>query len=62
MGYVDEKLVSADMNHDPKSTSVIADQVYVTDDTLIRVMAWYDNEWGFSNRMLDTVSAMTSFR
>ena len=62
MGYVDEKLVSADMNHDPKSTSVIADQIYVTDGTLIRVMAWYDNEWGFSNRMLDTVSAMTSFR
>lgn len=58
LGYVDEKMVSIDQNHDPHSSSFVADQVYVSNDTLVRVMAWYDNEWGFSNRMLDTASVM----
>jgi len=58
LGYVDEKLVSADLNHDPHSTSFAADQVYVNNGNLVRVMAWYDNEWGFSNRMLDTAAVM----
>jgi glyceraldehyde 3-phosphate dehydrogenase len=58
LGYIDEKLVSSDLNHDPHSSSFVADQVLVNNDHLVRVMAWYDNEWGFSNRMLDTASVM----
>jgi len=58
LGYVDEKLVSSDLNHDPHSSSFVEDQVYVNNDKLVRVMAWYDNEWGFSNRMLDTAAVM----
>lgn len=58
LGYVDEKMVSIDHNHDPHSSSFVADQVYVSNEKLVRVMAWYDNEWGFSNRMLDTASVM----
>lgn len=61
LGYIDEKLVSADLNHDPHSSSFVADQVYVSNKNLVRVMAWYDNEWGFSNRMLDTASVMAKF-
>lgn len=61
LGYVDEKLVSSDLNHNPASSSFVADQVYVNNQRLVRVMAWYDNEWGFSNRMLDTASVMASF-
>lgn len=58
LGFVSEKLVSTDMNHDPHSSSFVADQVYVNNKTMVRVMAWYDNEWGFSNRMLDTASVI----
>lgn len=61
LGYVDVPLVSSDLNHNPASSSFVADQVYVNNQTLIRVMAWYDNEWGFSNRMLDTASVMSKF-
>ena len=61
MGYVDAPLVSSDLNHNSASSSFVADQVYVNNQTLIRVMAWYDNEWGFSNRMLDTASVMSKF-
>jgi len=61
LGYVDEKLVSSDLNHDPHSSSFVEDQVYVNDKTMVRVMAWYDNEWGFSNRMLDTAVVMGKF-
>lgn len=61
LGYVGAPLVSADINHDPHSSSFIADKVYVTNKNLVRVMAWYDNEWGFSNRMLDTASVMSQF-
>jgi len=61
LGYIDEKLVSADLNHDPHSSSFVADQVYVSGENLVRVMAWYDNEWGFSNRMLDTAAVMLKF-
>ena len=52
------KLVSIDFNHDPHSTIVALDQTAVQDGNMIRVLAWYDNEWGFSNRMLDTAVAM----
>lgn len=62
LGYIDEKLVSSDLNHDPHSSSFVADQVYVNNQHLVRVMAWYDNEWGFSNRMLDTAAVMLNIR
>ena len=49
-------LVSIDFNHDPHSSIVSLDQTMVNEDGLVRVLAWYDNEWGFSNRMLDMAS------
>ena len=61
LGFVDAPLVSIDLNHDSHSSSFANDQVYVTDSGLVRVMSWYDNEWGFSNRMLDTASVMAKF-
>lgn len=61
LGYIDDPMVSADLNHNPCSSSFVEDQVYVNQDHLVRVMAWYDNEWGFSNRMLDTAAVMSSF-
>ena len=51
-------LVSVDFNHDPHSSTVALDGTHVQDGTMIRVMAWYDNEWGFSNRMLDTAAKL----
>src|SRR6186713_1530108 len=50
--------VSIDFNHDPHSSTVALDQTKVINGTLVRVMSWYDNEWGFSNRMADTAVAM----
>jgi len=55
---IDAPLVSHDFNHDPHSASFCLDQTKVIDGKFVRVMAWYDNEWGFSNRMLDTAVAM----
>ena len=57
----DEAMVSVDMNHDPHSSTVMLNQTYVNQKRLVRVMSWYDNEWGFSNRMLDTAAVMGSF-
>ncbi len=54
LGYNDEKLVSSDYNHSPLSSTFDATGTKVIDGTLVRVVAWYDNEWGFSNRMSDT--------
>ena len=54
----DEPLVSIDFNHDPHSSSFATPQTKVMDGRLCRVMSWYDNEWGFSNRMSDTAVAM----
>ena len=54
----DRPLVSVDFNHDPHSSTVSLSETTVTDGTLVRVLAWYDNEWGFSNRMLDTAAVM----
>ncbi|WP_170769647.1 type I glyceraldehyde-3-phosphate dehydrogenase [Ruegeria lacuscaerulensis] len=51
-------LISVDFNHDSHSSTVSLPETKVTDGTLVRVLAWYDNEWGFSNRMLDTAAAM----
>ena len=58
MDVTTRKLVSIDFNHDPHSTVVALDQTAVQDGNMVRVLAWYDNEWGFSNRMLDTAKAM----
>src|ERR1700678_4315787 len=58
LGYTDAPNVSSDFNHDPHSSVFHMDQTKVMDGTLVRVMSWYDNEWGFSNRMVDTAVAM----
>jgi glyceraldehyde 3-phosphate dehydrogenase len=57
LGYTEEKLVSSDFNHDPRSSVFHMDQTKVMDETFCRVLSWYDNEWGFSNRMADTAVA-----
>ena len=54
----DQPLVSSDFNHDPASSTFDVTQTQVVDGKLVRVVSWYDNEWGFSNRMLDTAAAM----
>ena len=56
--YVDKKLVSIDFNHDPHSSSFDSNLTQIVSGKLIRVVSWYDNEWGFSNRMNDTAVAM----
>jgi len=56
--WTDEPLVSSDLNHDPHSSTFALDQTKVLGGTLVRVVSWYDNEWGFSNRMADTAVAM----
>lgn len=58
MDYTDEQLVSIDYNHCPFSATFDATQTRVIDKTLAKVIAWYDNEWGFSNRMLDVARLM----
>ena len=57
LAYNDEPLVSTDFNHDPHSSIFDATLTKVIEGTLVKVFAWYDNEWGFSNRMLDTTLA-----
>jgi glyceraldehyde 3-phosphate dehydrogenase len=59
LGYTTVPNVSIDFNHDPHSSVFHIDQTKVLDGTLVRVMSWYDNEWGFSNRMADTAVAMS---
>src|SRR6187399_3160895 len=58
LGYTNDKNVSIDFNHDPHSSTFHMDQTKVIDGTLVSVLSWYDNEWGFSNRMADTAVAM----
>jgi glyceraldehyde 3-phosphate dehydrogenase len=58
LGFTDQPNVSIDFNHDPRSSIFHMDQTKVIDGNLVRVMSWYDNEWGFSNRMADTAVAM----
>ena len=58
LDVVHEKLVSVDFNHNPASSSFALDQTKVMDGNFVSVMSWYDNEWGFSNRMADTAVAM----
>lgn len=59
--YVEDKTVSIDFNHDAHSSSYVSSETVVMDGTMIRVLSWYDNEWGFSNRMLDTAAEMSKF-
>lgn len=61
LGYTDKPLVSMDFNHDPHSSTFALDQTQVTDGTLVRVLSWYDNEWGFATRMSDTALVMAKF-
>ena len=58
LGTTDQPNVSIDFNHDPHSSTFHLDQTKVMNGTLLRVLSWYDNEWGFSNRMGDTAVAM----
>ena len=59
LGYTEVPNVSTDFNHDAHSSIFAMDQTKVMDGTLVRVMSWYDNEWGFSCRMVDTAVAMS---
>jgi glyceraldehyde 3-phosphate dehydrogenase len=58
LAYTEDKLVSCDLNHNPASSTFALDQTKVIGGNLVRVMSWYDNEWGFSNRMSDTAAAI----
>ena len=59
LGYTDVPNVSADFNHDSHSSVFHMDQTKVIDGNFVRILSWYDNEWGFSNRMADTAVAMS---
>lgn len=61
LGYSELPLVSADFNHDSHSSTFAADGTNVTEGTLVRVLSWYDNEWGFATRMSDTALHMAKF-
>ncbi|MCM5551745.1 type I glyceraldehyde-3-phosphate dehydrogenase [Pleomorphomonas sp. NRK KF1] len=58
LGFTDQPNVSSDFNHDPHSSIFHLDQTKVMNGTLVRILSWYDNEWGFSNRMADTAVAI----
>src|SRR5829696_1506556 len=58
LGFTEQPNVSLDFNHDPRSSIFHMDQTKVMDGTMVTVLSWYDNEWGFSNRMIDTAVAM----
>ncbi len=58
LGFTDRPNVSIDFNHDPRSSIFHTDQTKVMDGSFVAVLSWYDNEWGFSNRMIDTAVAM----
>jgi len=58
LGYTDDKNVSIDFNHDPRSSTFHLDQTKVIDGSFVRILSWYDNEWGFSGRMTDVAATM----
>ncbi|MBB5752624.1 type I glyceraldehyde-3-phosphate dehydrogenase [Prosthecomicrobium pneumaticum] len=60
LGYTEEPLVSRDFNHDAHSSIFAIDQTKVLEGTFVRILTWYDNEWGFSNRMSDTAVAFAA--
>jgi glyceraldehyde-3-phosphate dehydrogenase/erythrose-4-phosphate dehydrogenase len=53
LGYTEEPLASCDFNHDPHSCTIDASQTRVSGGRLVKVLIWFDNEWGYANRMLD---------
>jgi D-erythrose 4-phosphate dehydrogenase len=55
LGYTEEPLASCDFNHDPRSGIVDANQTRVSQEKLVKVLIWFDNEWGYANRMIDTL-------
>jgi glyceraldehyde 3-phosphate dehydrogenase len=61
LDYTDQPLVSSDFNHYPASSTVDSMETAVLEGKLARVVSWYDNEWGFSNRMIDTAGVMAKF-
>ncbi len=61
LAYSTAPLVSVDFNHNPASSSFAADGTSVTDKRMVRIMSWYDNEWGFATRMSDTALVMANF-
>lgn len=61
LDYTDQPLVSSDFNHYPASSTVDSLETAVLESKLARVVSWYDNEWGFSNRMIDTAGVMAKF-
>jgi glyceraldehyde 3-phosphate dehydrogenase len=60
MTFTREPLVSSDLNHDPHSCTILLDQTKVLDGNFVNIMGWYDNEWGFSNRMVDVTKAFAA--
>jgi glyceraldehyde 3-phosphate dehydrogenase len=56
MTFTRDKLVSSDLNHDPHSCTILLDQTKVIDGNFVNILGWYDNEWGFSNRMADVTA------
>lgn len=58
LGYTEEPLASCDFNHDSRSSVVDGCQTRVSGTTLVKILAWFDNEWGYANRMLDTAAAL----
>ena len=60
LGFTTQPNVSSDFNHDPHSSIFHMDQTKVINGTFVRIVSWYDNEWGFSNRMGDTAVAMAN--
>jgi glyceraldehyde 3-phosphate dehydrogenase len=57
MTFTRHPLVSSDLNHDPHSCTILLDQTKVIDGDFVNILGWYDNEWGFSNRMVDVTKA-----
>ena len=58
LGYTDDNLVSSDFNHSPYSSMIDLSLLKVIDGNFISIVSWYDNEWGFSNRMVDNASVL----
>ena len=61
LSFNDKKLVSSDFNHNPSSSIFHSDQTKVMNKKFVRILSWYDNEWGFSNRMCDTASEIGKY-
>ncbi|MBK8085498.1 MAG: type I glyceraldehyde-3-phosphate dehydrogenase [Devosia sp.] len=60
MTYTRHPLVSSDLNHDPHSATILIDQTRVMDGNFVNILGWYDNEWGFSNRMCDVTAVLAA--